>query len=189
MKTLISKFGGAPRRSRQAMSLLDMMVAMGIGSLLMAAVMQTSVWTSRSFCALGNYNDLDRKSRSALDNMTRDIRQARVLSFANTNQMFFTNQDNTWFSYQWDPANKVVTKTASALGSFGRTNTTVLTGCDYFSFSIFMRNPTNQFWFPYSANSQPTLAKLVNVSWRCSRQVVGQYNTESVQTAKIVLRN
>jgi hypothetical protein len=34
------------------------------------------------------------------------------------------------------------------------------------------------------------MAKLVDVSWLCSRKILGRkVNTESVQTAKIVMRN
>ena len=42
----------------------------------------------------------------------------------------------------------------------------------------------------YSASNNPAICKLVSVSWRCSRTILGQkVNTESVQTAKIVIRN
>ncbi len=36
----------------------------------------------------------------------------------------------------------------------------------------------------------PSICKLINMSWKCSRTILGsKMNTESVQTAQVVLRN
>ncbi len=183
-------------RFAAAWTIMEMSIAMCVSSILMAALMQTSLFTSRSFVAMGNYSDLDRASRNALDNMTRDIRQAKVFSplYYSTNFMYFTNMDNSYFGYAWNPNDKTVSRIN---GNYNPANSTffnlqtnvVLTGCDFFSFRIWLRNPTNGFLFPYSANGSPVDTKLVDVSWRCSRRVLAQFNTESVQTAKIVMRN
>jgi len=172
------------------------MVAMGLATIVMAALMQTSMFTSRSFVAMGNYADLDRASRNALDHMTRDIRQAKLLSpeYYRENLMVFTNLNGGYFGYAWDPRAKTVIRFTGdydpATDTFLNAQTNVmLTGCDFFSFRIWQRNPTNGFEFPYSTTSHPLDTKLVDVSWRCSRRVLSQFNTESVQTAKIVLRN
>lgn len=179
------------RLSRGGMSLVEMMVAVGVGSIALLAVMQLSMFTSRSFAALGNYADLDRASRNALDNMSRDIRQARVLDGYSTNSVKFMNMDtNSWFKYEWNPSTKEVTRsTGVGVSTTPQTSEVILKGCDYFRFRVWLRNPTEGFWFPYSATAQPALTKLVDVSWKCSRRVISQFNTESVQTAKIVLRN
>jgi len=67
----------------------------------------------------------------------------------------------------------------------GRRQYVLLTGCDYFCFNVFQRNPTNQFWFPYDCSTNAYMTKLVNVSWKCSRKILGaKVNTESVQTAQ-----
>ncbi len=185
------------RQVRQAgWTVLEICVALGIGSVIMMALMQTSMFTSRSFVAMGNYSDLDRASRNALDQMTRDIRQAKVFSpeYSRNDLMVFTNLDRSFFGYSWDAAAQTVSRLTGsynpATDSFFNIQTNVLlTGCDFFSFRIWLRNPTNGFVFPYSASSSAVDAKLVDVSWRCKRRVLNQYNTESVQTAKIVMRN
>jgi type II secretory pathway component PulJ len=167
----------------QGWTLVETMVAAGIASVLALGTIRVMVYTAYSFAALGNYADLDRTSRNALDQMSRDIRMAKVVQYYSTNSVTLTNLDGTVFSYAWDGSN-TVTRT------WGGTNQVILTGCDYFCLEIWQRNPTNGFWFPYTASNQPALAKLVNVSWKCSRQILQQkVNTESVQTAKIVLRN
>jgi type II secretory pathway component PulJ len=171
------------RQRAQGWSLVETMVATSIAAVLALGSIQVMVYTAYSFAALGNYADLDRTSRNALDQMSRDIRMAKVVQYYSTNSVTLTNLDGTVFSYAWDGSNSV-TRT------WGGTDQVILTGCDYFCLEIWQRNPTNGFWFPYSASNQPALAKLVNVSWKCSRKILQQkVNTESVQTAKIVLRN
>ncbi len=185
-----------PRRRQAGWTLLETSIAVCLSSLIMGALMQTSLFTSRSFVALGNYCELDQASRNALDTMTREIRQAKVFSpqYYRTNMMAFTNLNNSFFGYVWDPRSKVVSRFSgdfnAANSSFVNVRTNImLTGCEYFSFRIWQRNPTNGFKFPYSATSTAIDTKLVDVSWRCSRRVLNQFNTESVQTAQIVLRN
>ena len=66
-----------------------------------------------------------------------------------------------------------------------RTN---LAGCDQWTFSMFQRTPTNN-WTFYPA-SDKSLCKLIQMSWKCSRTILGKkINTEEVMTAEVVLRN
>jgi hypothetical protein len=64
----------------------------------------------------------------------------------------------------------------------------LLTNVDFLSFQIFQRNPVAGTYDTYPTSSA-TNCKLVSVSWICSRSILGsKLNTESVQTAKIVIR-
>jgi len=171
-------------RSRWGWTLVEMMIGTGVGSLVLIAASQITVFTARSFIALGNYNDLDRASRNTLDVMCMEIRGAKSVGSFATNQLVLTNLDGTVFSYSWDPSTGNLTR------QWGSESRVMLTGCDYLSFDIFQRNPTVNFWFTNSTVGQPYMTKLVNVSWKCSRKILGaKINTESVQTAKIVIRN
>ena len=91
------------------------------------------------------------------------------------------------FSYTFNPS--AATLVRSNISNSAGTRI-LLRGCDYVIFNVSQRRVTNNFQF-YSTASQPTLTKLVDVSWKCSRKKwsTSQLNTESVQTAKIVLRN
>ena len=101
-----------------------------------------------------------------------------------TSQLILTNMDGTSLSYTYNPNAGTVSR------QWGADNNVLLTGCDYFCFNVFQRNPTNQFWFPYDCSTNAYMTKLVNVSWKCSRKILGaKVNTESVQTAKITIRN
>jgi type II secretory pathway pseudopilin PulG len=171
------------RRQLSGMTLVEMLVAVGIGMVVMAAIGTLMVFTTRSFIALGNYNDLDQASRNALDTMSRDIRQTRKLDLYATNYLYF---DNYTLLYWWHPTNKKLYR--YKWGASGWQIKELLEQCDYLRFGMSQQNPSNNFNF--YPTTTPSTAKLIDVSWTCSRQILQKkVNTESVQTAKIVMRN
>jgi prepilin-type N-terminal cleavage/methylation domain-containing protein len=189
MKFLPSIREPQTQRRRSAFTLPEMLVSSGIGGIVLAAVAALSIFSSRSFVAIENYMDLDRASRNALDQLTREIRQTIALTGFATNELIFTDFDTNTLRFAWSPVTKQLTRTKSG------TTKVLLAQCDYLSFNISQRNPIpGQFNFYPATNTSgvytPSLCKLVDVSWRCSRQILQKkVNTESVQTAKIVLRN
>ena len=164
------------------MTLMEMMVSVGIATMFVAGVIiLTNITLAQGIFAIGNYNDLNAKSRQCLDYLSRDVRGATQITAYSTSSFTATNKDGTTFSYTWDGSNQV-TRTYAGASSM------VLTNCDYLSFTVYQRNPTNNFNFYSTTNL--VLAKLIDVSWRCSRTYLGaKLNTESVQTARIVIRN
>ena len=189
MKFLPSNREPQARRRRSAFTLPEVLVSSGIGGIVLAAVAALSLFSSRSYVAIGNYMDLDRSSRNALDQLTREIRQTIALASYATNQLVFTDFDTNALTFTWNANNKQLTRTKNG------TTKVLLEQCDYLAFHICQRNPIpGQFDFYPATNTAgvytPSLCKLVDVSWRCSRQILQKkVNTESVQTAKIVLRN
>lgn len=170
--------------AKSAFSLVEMLVSVAIGGMIFAALASLMLYSARSFVAIGNYIDLDKASRNALDVMSRAVRQTAGLKTYSTTALTFTNTDNTQLSVAWNPSTRNVTLTQNG------TNKTLLTQCDYLAFNISQRNPKPGVFDFYSATNNAKQCKLVDVSWRCSRQILGKkVNTESVQTAKIVLRN
>jgi hypothetical protein len=169
-------------RGISAMTLMEMMVSFGIATLFVLWVISfTSITFSQGIFALGNYTDLNTKSRRTLDTLTRDIRSAAALTSYTTNSITMTNSDGTSFSYTWDGSR--FTRV------YGGVSTMLMSNCDYLCFGIYQRNPTNSYSF-VSATNAINQTKLIDVQWRCSRQYLGaKLNTESVQTARIVIRN
>jgi prepilin-type N-terminal cleavage/methylation domain-containing protein len=172
------------------LTLVEMMIAVALGVLLLGIIASLTWYTAQSFVALGNYDDLDRYSRTALDTMSRDIRQARSLVSYQTNRLVFQDYDGaTNLTYAWNPGTRILARQKANI------TTVLLTNCDRLTFTISQRSPSNNFKFYPAINHitgtfDPTMCKLVDVSWTCSRQIRGQaVNTESIQTAKIVLRN
>ncbi len=174
----------AANRSRRAMTLMEVLIASTISVVVFAAVGKLAVSTARSFVAMGNYGDLDRASRTALDILSRDVRQSRQLLTYTPKQISLRANDNGTNTYSYNSSTGNLTRQS------GGTNKVLLTQCDYLNFSIYQRNPSNNWsWYPVSS-SQLATTKLIDVSWKCSRKILGEkVNTESVQTAKIVIRN
>ncbi len=185
-------------RARRAagLTLVELMVSVALGSLAMAMAGSLWLYSSRSFAAMSNYADLDAKSRNALDLMSREIRQAaQVTAFQNsgtTKWLTVTNAaQGAAITYTWSagPRTLVCQKT-------GQADQVYLTECDRWDFEFYQRAPqkgTNYVFFPATNTAGAydlSIAKLINMSWKCSRTILGdKVNTESVQTAQIVLRN
>lgn len=184
-------------RSIAAFTLVEIMVASGLGMLVLAAVGFMSLYGARGSVAVANYTDLESKSRYALDLMSREIRQAnQVLSFQTNlpvKSLVLTNSDQAatvTLSYDANARSLSMLKT-------GQGPLTILTECDRFDFGLYQRTPlvtSTNVVFYLATNStgviDPRLCKLINLSWKCSRLVAAQkLTTESVQAAQVVLRN
>jgi hypothetical protein len=172
-----------PRARRNTgMSLIEMLVATGLGGLVLSALAMITVFTARSFVAMGNYVDLDKDSRNTLDLMSSDIRQAdSVISYA-TNQLVLTNAATaTRLSYTYDAPHQQLVRTN------GASVTTNLVQCESFLFTYWTDITITNTFDQYPATGTNDL-KMVQVAWRCFRTVIGKRNTESIQSAKIMIR-
>lgn len=184
------------RRTR-AWTLVELMVACSIGMLVLTAVGFMSLYGSRSSAAVSNYTDLEKKSRYALDIISREVRQANAVIDFQTNlpakSLTLTNSDEQvviTLTYDSNARTLALQKTGQGLLN-------VLTECDRWDFGLYQRTPlvtaTNVTFYPATNGTgaiDPRLCKLINLSWKCSRLIAAQkLNTESVQAAQLVLRN
>ena len=177
----------AVSRRHSGIGVIEFMVAMAIGSLVIVAVMMVFSFSSRSFSALGNYSTLDKQSRHTLDTMTKEIRMTRFVYSYATNYTLFQDYDNTWLYYWWDQWGKKVYRWKP-----GQPVTVMLNNCDYMRFDFYQRNPKGGVfdYYPPSTALYSTTCKMVQLSWICSTNVLGTTkNSESVQSAKVVIRN
>jgi len=142
----------------------------------------------RSFAAMSNYAEMDGKSRMAVDLMLREIRSAdKVLSASSSTNSGSLTVANTaaattnTFTWASDSGKLTWAKT-------GQAQRTLLTGCDNWSFTMYLRVPDANGNF-YTTPT-PSLCKLINMAWRCTRNnILKKINSESVVTAEVVLRN
>jgi hypothetical protein len=183
------------------MTMAELLVAIGISGLVFVAVGTMIFFSGRSYAALANYVDLDNKSRQALDQMTKDIRQVNgLVSSATTtvsgqvitNQIVLagteTNGTAYTITYTYSPTatNKPVTRVKS--GGFYPGTNTLLTGCSFLNFSMYNRVPQDASMNNF-ATTNAAECKIVQIDWICSRKIFHQSeNTESVQSAKVVIR-
>jgi Tfp pilus assembly protein PilW len=192
--------GRVRARRRAGYTLVEMLVAVGIGVAAMGVVATISMNTAFNYAAMGNYVVLDDQNRNALDVISREVRDASALMSFNTNSpqsLLLTNSiAGTAVTLTYTNSTLVmVTK-------FQTTQTnqtqTLLTGCNYWNFQLYDRAPlltTNLISFCASTNYttglvDPTFTKVINMTWSCSRTILGsKLNTENVQTAQVILRN
>jgi Tfp pilus assembly protein PilW len=171
------------RRAQAAFTLVEFLLAAGLASIVAAAVVALSYFTTRGFVAMTNYTDMALSSRMALDKMSRDIRQMSLVTACTTNSISLQDSKGNSLSYNWDPGARTLTCVSA-----GKTNI-YLTQCDALRFWPFQHTPKSNTFDCYDP-AYSTNTRLVQVTWTCSRQILSaKVNSEAVESAKIVLRN
>jgi len=178
------------------MTLVEVMVAAALGSMVLACVCSLSIYGTRSSIALMNYTDLDAKSRYAADVISRETRNASAVLSIQTNPpvkwLTLATPEGNNVTLRWDSGERTLVLERSGQAPF-----TALTECDRWDFACYQRTPsvtsTNLLFFPatnIAGALDLSICKLINMSWKCSRTILAEkVNTESVQAAQIVLRN
>ena len=172
----------AARRKLAGFGLTEALFAAGITTLLVVALCSFIVFSSRSFAALYNYVDLDDDNRVAIDRITRDVRQCNRVKSWTTTQMVLEDTDGLDLTYTYNPTQRTLSRNKAGVSEV------ILKECDRLNFSMGQRNIVGGS-YDYYPPATPESCKIVNVSWLCSRGILGmKENTESVQTARIVIR-
>jgi|ERR1051325_5418268 hypothetical protein len=170
------------RRSCAGASLVELLIAVTVGSMVLAIMASLQLYAGRSFSTQFNYAELNVQSSRALDRMSQQIRQTSSLTSFSTNALTFANLDGTTLQYTYDSGAGTLTEVQR--GATKR----LLTGCDSLQFSIYQRSPVSGS-FDHYTTTNATSCKLVQVLWKCSRTMFGQKRqTENVTSAQIVIR-
>jgi hypothetical protein len=183
---------GAKGRSPAAgATLTELIVALGVGSMLLTAAATLSVYGARTFAAIGSYADLDAKGRNALDVLSWKVRGASAVLACESNlpvkSLTLTNSAaQTAITLTWDSDGRTF-----VLDETGQSTRTLMTDCDGWDFALYTRAPnmssTNMAFNPAATLSD---CRLIDMSWQCSRPVPGEkIMAESVETARVALRN
>jgi hypothetical protein len=160
------------------------MLTLGLSSVILSALAALTFYTGRSLSSMANYVDLDNYSRTALDTMSREIRQTRRLVSGTDTKLTFEDWDGKTLIYEYSATYKTLTRERDGV----KDPQPLLTECDFLKFSMFQRNPISGTYDQYPTASAST-CKLVQLRWICSRNLIySKWNTESVQSAKIVIR-
>jgi hypothetical protein len=166
----------------------DLLVGTALTAIVMLGVTTLSTFSLRSFGAMANYVNLDQCSRNALDKMSKEIRQCDSLLASDYNYLWFQNPDGSNLLYYYVPSSQILYRlSTSGTGFWVMDSRPLLTGCTYLNFGIFQRNPILGTYDQYPA-ATPSTCKLVQLTWVCNRSLVNTWNTESVQSAKVVIR-
>jgi prepilin-type N-terminal cleavage/methylation domain-containing protein len=176
------RYAGSARNAC-AMTLPEMLVSVAVGSVALMLAVTVFTSSSISFTSIGNYIVMDQKSRSALDQMTRDIRRSQNLTSFASNQLVFVYSGTTNLTYTYNSSLGQLTSYKT-----GDTTTNVLlTGCNYLLFSMYNNVPQPGGTLTNAASVSQ--AKAISVNWRCSRNFLSRTNSEYIQESVIVIRN
>src|SRR5437867_3476895 len=132
------------------MTLVELLVALGVGALVLVVVAALFLFGLRSFGALANYTDMDAQGRLSLDLMTKEIREATAVTGFQKGgavrwlQLTNSQEANT-VKYTWNSNSGVI-----LCEKTGQAARTMLKGCDDWTFSFYQRTPnSNGTWAFY----------------------------------------
>jgi hypothetical protein len=164
-----------------------MMFAVGVFSVAGLALATMFLFSIRSFGALANYAILDQQNRQAMDQLTREIRQAKHVTSYSTNPPSITvlSGGNDSITYSFDPSSRQMLRTTST------SSKVLLTNCSLLHFTLYQRNPKTGFeLYDIASNNVQKYVKAIELTWKTSKALnpTTQINSENVQTARIVIR-
>lgn len=170
-----------PAASRRAFTVPEMLVGLGVGALVVAAIVTLASNGAANMARMLNYAEMDAEGQTTTDQLSRDIRRAnRVLNYT-TNSLVLEDFDGATLTYTYNPAARTLTRVK------GAENEALMRGCDAFTFTLGKRNPTGAFEsFPAAMVAD---CKVINVAWKSSRTIRGQkMTTENLTSAQVVIR-
>ena len=170
-------------RCRRGFSLVEVMIAATLGSVILLAVLTTFLFLGRSAANLQNYTDMESQARKALEIFAEDTRQARTVNWSSANSVTL-NVNTVDVTYYF------------ASGSFNRirngVKTTLLSGIMTFDFLAYTitGNEITDFSTATARTTANNTTKQIQISLSAARttQTVTRA-TNLVLSARYVLRN
>lgn len=163
--------------------MLEVLIASGLAVVVGAALAAFTLFGTRTFAYMADYTDMNQSSQFALDEMSKQIRQAKELTSYSSSSLTFLDVTNGTLQFRFDPSAKTLVQTS------GGNDITLLTGCDSLQFSIYQHTMISNTFDCYNISATNN-TRVIRMNWTCSRDVFGKKAaTETVETAEIVMRN
>jgi len=162
---------------------IELLVIVGITVVLLIGVAGFALFSGRSFAAIFNYVDLDDANRVAMEQLAKDLRQAKRVTGFGANYLYLEDADKEPLKYDYNAADRTLSR------SKGGVTKTVLSECDTLKFDICQRNALAGSYEIYSGGSSNDSAKVIDVSWVCSRTIFGKNeNGETIPPTRMFFR-
>jgi len=174
---------GHSRAPLAGFTLVESLASIALAGLALLAILAVFLYNSRSCAAIVNYVDLDRQSQIALDRLSQQIRQVRRLTYSNSTNLTFLDFDGQKLAFNYDSTRRTLTRLKA------NESTVFLNNLDSLEFLTY-QHALQAGTFDTSSSSSVTNCKVVEINWSCSRELLGKKaNTESLRSAKVVIRN
>jgi prepilin-type N-terminal cleavage/methylation domain-containing protein len=171
---------------QRGFTLAEILVAVAIGSVVIAGAVSFYSFAVASFAAMSNFTDMNEKERHATDIISRDIRSSIAVSNATSSQLILNANDGVNVVYNYDAINGTLTRVRNSASQV------LLTGIvtNSLSWTMYQRAASGAGYDAFPVTATPSAAKLVSMRWNCWRRVSGtETNSHAITTAKIELRN
>ncbi|MGY8695486.1 MAG: prepilin-type N-terminal cleavage/methylation domain-containing protein [Verrucomicrobiia bacterium] len=172
----MSKFLGS---KKSGFTLMELMLAIGIGGIILAgAAASLNLW-ARSAVSIGNYADMSGSCRRSLDVFASDVRMADDVSVSSSGTFTFTAYDasnnKVTVNYTFDNAADELVRT------YDGTSTILLSNVNQFALSYFdlTRNST----------TNALSVKEVQIEAILLKKTLNLSNTDEIISARFILRN
>jgi prepilin-type N-terminal cleavage/methylation domain-containing protein len=175
-----------PRSPRRGFSLVEILVASSLATIVMAGVMTAFLFIGRTSISLRNYADLETQARNALETFAQDVRMSSGVTWNSSTSLALTiQQGNTTIpaTYAYDPAARTFSRTV------GTTTEVLITNIRNFSFNAYGIDTTSISLSTPTANTN-NATKQIQISLETERiNRTLALHTNKVISARFVLRN
>ena len=174
------------QKLKRGFTILEMLIATGLFGVASASVCTLYLVSTRGFASLANYAELDKINRTAMDTLTKEIRQSKLVTDVQSNSFSVINGDGVSVTYWFNPLLKQFVRSASDGSS-----RVLISSCALIQFDVFQRNTVAGTWdqYPVATNNWSEYVKVIRLTWKAARTIPGGPGvSENVQTAKIIIR-
>jgi prepilin-type N-terminal cleavage/methylation domain-containing protein len=178
---------GKRMKTKRAFTLVEVVIAVTIGSLVMAGTLTTFMVMTRSGYNVGAYNEMEAESRSGLEIFARDVRMAKSIAWTSSDSFSLTvpgDAGDITYNYSYS-GNKTFVRTDGG----GANSRVLFTGVDQIKLRAFAIDGTEIVVDGNLtvANASTKLLQLELVAKRTRSTVATA--TNKVLSARFILRN
>src|SRR5437764_14578563 len=101
------------QKLKRGFTLLEMLIATGLFGMAAATGCTLYLVSTRSFASLSNYAELDKINRTAMDTLTKEIRQSKLVTDVQSNSFSIINGDGVSVTYWFNAGQKQFVRSAS----------------------------------------------------------------------------
>jgi prepilin-type N-terminal cleavage/methylation domain-containing protein len=170
------------RAGRAGFTLVELLIASGLSGLLLVVLLSLSLYTARGFASVTNSIDLNARSRLAIDRIGQKLRQASAVQSYSPTSVTVTYSGQP-LTYSYNPDQRTLVENEAGVSR------TLVENCEELRFAFYKRNPVGNSFNQFPVVTSASEAKAIQVSWLCSRTLVGlKSGAAEMVSAKVVLR-
>lgn len=176
---------------RQAFSLVEMLMAMTIGSIVLASILATFIGFSKRTQSLGAYTQMNNESRISLEILARDVRSAENVTVATASALSLVMPTAAPYNghlieYNYNSILDTFSRVERDSGGNVIDTRVLLDGVDIFSFSYY--DPLGV-GLPVATPSLLLSVKGIQIEAKLLRTISGLDATDFVISARFMMRN